>query len=77
MSRAFREEVRDRTVLLGGQNVDLRDILAQVHDDVFESDDELATALEALLARPFDEAEPEVPVIAIPGAEEAPGPAGA
>lgn len=45
-------EVEDLTVMIAGRTVDLRDIIREVHDDAFATEDELATALENIYARP-------------------------
>jgi hypothetical protein len=44
------------TVLVDGKNVDLRDLLLDVHDDFFDSEEELHAALERLYATLEDEA---------------------
>lgn len=44
--RELIEEVEDDTVLLGGRNVSLHDVIKDIHDDYFESESEFLDALE-------------------------------
>lgn len=44
--RELLDEVEDGTVLLGGRNVALHDLIKDIHDDYFESEEEFLAALE-------------------------------
>ena len=54
--RELIEQVGDDTVLFQGRNVALHDLIKDIHDDYFDSEDELLAAMETEYARP-DEAE--------------------
>lgn len=71
-------QVGDTTVLFDGRNVDLQEMVAQLHDDFFDSEEELHAALEVAFPVPEDERE-SVPLAPGERAEakwNAPEPAG-
>jgi len=47
----------EETVVLAGRNVELREIVRDLHDDFFESEDEFRTELQDALAGQADSAE--------------------
>ena len=58
--RELLDEVEDDTVLLGGRNVSLHDLIKDIHDDYFESESEFLDALETHYSTLGDaESEPE------------------
>lgn len=44
--RDLLDQVRDGTALYAGRNVDLADVVSDLHDDFFDSEEELRSALE-------------------------------
>lgn len=69
----------DETIVLGGRNVDLRDLVRDLNDDFFDSEDEFRTVLENALGARGDGAEALVlpaPPTGLPGSRE-PGARGA
>ena len=57
--RELLEQVEEDTVLLGGRNVSLHDLIKDIHDDYFESESEFLDALETHYTALADiEAEP-------------------
>lgn len=52
--RELMDALGDNTVLLGGRNVDLHDLVRDLNDDYFESEDEFRAALEVQYAGLFD-----------------------
>ena len=47
-------EVDGKTVLVNGQNLDLRELIKDLHDDYFDSMDEMHVALERAFKEDFD-----------------------
>jgi len=54
--RELIERVGEGTVLFGGRNVDLHDLIKEVHDDYFDNEEELREAIERHWALPDEEA---------------------
>ncbi|HUR68854.1 MAG TPA: hypothetical protein VM370_06365 [Candidatus Thermoplasmatota archaeon] len=68
------EQVEGGTVLFQGRNVDLRDLLKEVHDDFFDSEEELEGALERLYAPSETDADAEPPISPLASAQRPTGP---
>lgn len=52
--RELIDQIGDGTVLFQGRNVDLHELIKDLHDDYFESEEELRDALERDYATPGD-----------------------
>lgn len=50
--RELIEQVGDGTVILSGRNVELHDLIKDIHDDFFDNESEFLGALERHYARP-------------------------
>lgn len=61
--RELLEQVGDNTVVFEGRNVALHDIIKDVHDDFFESEEELLEALETIYVPTVEETELVPPVV--------------
>lgn len=61
--RELLDQVGEDTVVFEGRNVALHDLIKEVHDDFFDNEEELLTALETIFVPTAEETDPRPAVV--------------